>query len=84
MALAMRNLGAGVGGWMVNTKARQLYAQESDPVNIVDEVQWVPGPVWTGPENLTPHWVSNPKLSKPHTASLYRLRYLVNTSRSPG
>jgi len=66
-ALAMRTLGAGVWGrgWKFNAKTRQLYAQESDPVNIVHEAQWDPGPVWRGPENLAPHWVSNPKPSKP-------------------
>jgi len=50
---------------MVNTKTRQLYAQESVPVNTVHEVQWAPGPVWTRPENLAADWVSNRKPSQP-------------------
>ena len=31
-----------------------------DLVPIVQEAGWAPGPVWTGAENLTPHWDSIP------------------------
>jgi len=31
-----------------------LHLQERDPVPIVQEAGWVPGPLWTGAENL-PH-----------------------------
>jgi len=41
----------GVGG--------QLHAPDfipgKDPVLIVQEAGWAPGPVWTGAETLTPH-----------------------------
>jgi len=29
-----------------------LYPREKDPVPIVEEAGWAPGPVWTGAENL--------------------------------
>jgi hypothetical protein len=35
--------------WMVKATPR-----ETDPVPIVEEAGWVPGPVWTGEENLAP------------------------------
>jgi hypothetical protein len=37
---------------MVNSKPRPLYARERDPVPIVKEAGWAPGPVWTAAENL--------------------------------
>jgi hypothetical protein len=33
---------------------RLLYSQERDPVPIVQEAGWAPGPVWTAAENLAP------------------------------
>jgi len=39
-------------GWVVNTTSRPLFPHERDTVPIVDEARWVPGPVWTGVENL--------------------------------
>jgi hypothetical protein len=41
-------------GWVVNATPRPLYPQERDPVSIVQEAGWAPGPVWTGAENLAP------------------------------
>jgi hypothetical protein len=38
---------------MVSTKTLQLYAQESEPVHILHDAQWVTGPVSTDPENLS-------------------------------
>jgi hypothetical protein len=41
-----------------------------DPVSIVQEAGWAPGPVWTGAENLTPTWIRS--LDHPaHSQSLY-------------
>ena len=37
---------------MVNATFRPHYLQEGDPVPIVQEVGWAPGPVWTGAENF--------------------------------
>ena len=34
---------------------RPLFASEKDPVPIVQEAGWAPGPVWTRAENLAPH-----------------------------
>ena len=31
-----------------------------DPVSIVQEAVWAPGPVWTGAENLTPTGIRSP------------------------
>ena len=45
-----------------------------DPVPIVQEAGWAPGPVWTGAENLTPTGIrssDSPTLRQ----SLYRLSY---------
>ena len=35
-------------GWLANAKPRSLYRCETDPVPIVQETGWAPGPVWTG------------------------------------
>ena len=40
-------------GWVVNATPRPLNSG-NDPVPIVQEVGWVPGPVWTGAEYLAP------------------------------
>ena len=61
-------------GWGFSVTPRPLFTPEKDPVPIVQEAGWTPGPVWTGAENLaftgirSPH---RPALSQ----SLYRLRY---------
>jgi len=44
------------------------------PVPIVQEVGWVPGPVWTGAENLAPTGIRSPDRPA-RSQSLYRLRY---------
>jgi hypothetical protein len=33
---------------------RLLFTPGKDPVPIVQEAGWTPGPVWSGAENLTP------------------------------
>jgi len=38
----------------VQRHALSLYPMERDPVPIVQEAGWAPGPVWTGAENLAP------------------------------
>ena len=42
-------------GWVVNATPRSLYFRERDPLPVVQEVGWGPGPVWTGVKNLAPH-----------------------------
>ena len=55
-----------------------LFTPGKDPVPIVQEAGWDPGPVWTGAENLAPpHRDSIPdRPARSH--SLYRLRYPVH------
>ena len=55
-------------GWVVNATPQPLYPRERDPVPIVQEAGWVPGPVWTGMENLAPDPLACSK-------SLYQLHY---------
>jgi hypothetical protein len=39
---------------MVNSTPRPLYPRERDPLPIVQEAGWAPGPVWTAAKNLSP------------------------------
>jgi hypothetical protein len=39
-------------GWVVNATPRPLYPQKREPVPIVQEAGWAPGPVWTDAKNL--------------------------------
>jgi len=39
---------------------RPLFTPEKDPVPIVQEGGWAPGPVWTGAENLAPTGIRSP------------------------
>jgi len=48
-----------------------------DPVPIVQEAGWAPGPVWTGAENLAPTGIRSPDRPA-RSQSLYRLRYGTN------
>jgi len=41
-------------GWGFTVTPRPLFTPGKDPVPIVQETGWVPGPVWTGAENLAP------------------------------
>jgi len=51
---------------------------EKDPVPIVQEAGWAPGPVWTGAENLTPTGIRSPDRPA-RSQSVYRLSYLAHT-----
>jgi len=51
-----------------------------DPVPIVQEAWWDPGPVWTGTENLAPTGIQSPDRPA-RSQSLYHLRYLTHTSQ---
>ena len=60
------------GGWSTPRTGR--FTSGKDPVPIVQEAGWAPGPVWTGTENLAPTGIRSPD----HPArreSLYRLSY---------
>jgi hypothetical protein len=54
---------------------RPLYHRERDPVPIVQEAGWAPGPVWTAAENLAATGMRSPDRPA-RSESLYRLRYL--------
>ena len=49
-----------------------------DPVLIVQEAGWAPGPVWKDAENLAPTGIRSPDRPA-RSQSLYRLRYPVYT-----
>jgi hypothetical protein len=58
-----------------------------DPLPILQEAGWAPGPVWTGAENLVTTGIRSPDLPA-RNASLYRLRYpgphsLISLIRKP-
>jgi len=44
----------------VNATQRPVYPRKRDPVHIVQEAGWVPGPVWTGEENLVATGIRSP------------------------
>ena len=47
-------------GWGVSVMPRPLFTPEKEPVPIVQEAGWAPGPVWTGAENLAPTGIRSP------------------------
>jgi hypothetical protein len=53
---------------------RPLSTPGKDPVSIVQEAGWAPGPVWTGAENLAPTGIRSPDRPA-RSQSLYRLSY---------
>ena len=71
-ALLFFNLGARWGGWSTSRPGR--FTPGKDPVSIVQETGWAPGPVWTGVENLAPTGIRSPD-HPAHSESLYRLRF---------
>jgi len=46
-------------GWGVSVTPRLLFNPRKDPVPIVKETGWAPGPLWTGAENLAPTGISS-------------------------
>jgi hypothetical protein len=61
-------------GWVVNSTIRPLYPPGKDPVPIVYEAGWAPGPVWTCAENLAPTGIRSPDRPT-RSESIYRLSY---------
>jgi len=61
-----------VCGW--STPRPDHFTPGKGPVPIVQEAGWVPGPVWTGAENLAPTGIRSP--DRPSCSkALYRLSY---------
>ena len=73
MALPLQDHGTR-RGWGVSFTPRPLFNPGKDPVPIVQEVGWAPGPVWTGAENLAPTGIRSPDRPA-RSQSLYRLSY---------
>ena len=65
-------------GWGVSVTPRPLFTPGKDPVVIVQEAGWAPGPVWTGAENLAPTGIRSPDRPA-RSQSLYRLSYPAHT-----
>ena len=61
-------------GWGVSVTSRPLFTPGKDPVPIVQEAGWAPGPVWTGAENLASTGIRSPDRPA-HSQSLDRLSY---------
>jgi hypothetical protein len=61
-------------GWGVSVTPRPLSTPEKDPVPIVQEAEWAPGPVWTGAEYLAPTLLRSPD-RQARSQSLHRLSY---------
>jgi hypothetical protein len=47
-------------GWGVSVTPQPLFTPGKEPVPIVQEAGWAPGPVWTGAENLAPTGIRSP------------------------
>ena len=60
-------------GWVVSSTPRPHFTPWKDPLPIVQEAGWAPGPVWTG-GNSRLHRDSIPDRPA-HSQSLYRLSY---------
>jgi hypothetical protein len=63
----------GVGVGVINATRRGLFPTDTDPVPIVNEVVWAPGPVWTVVENPTLTGIRSLDCLA-RVESLYRLR----------
>jgi len=61
-------------GWEASVTPQPLFTPGKDPVPIVQESGWAPGPVWTGAENLASTGIRSPDRPA-HSQSLYRLSY---------
>jgi hypothetical protein len=61
-------------GWGVSVMPWPLFTARRDPVPIVQEAGWAPGPVRTGAENLAPTGIWFPDRPA-RSQSLYRLSY---------
>ena len=68
--------------WGVSLTHRPIFTPGKDPVPIVQEAGWAPGPAWTGEENLASTGIRSP--GRPaRSQSLYRLSYRTH-SRTGG
>jgi len=61
-------------GWRVSITPRPLFTSRKDPVPIVQEAGWAPGPAWAGVKNLAPTGIRSPDRPA-RSQSLDRLSY---------
>ena len=61
---------------MVNASPRSLYTRKRDPVAIVQESGWAPGPVWTGKESLAPTGIRSPDRPARSEASVLQKSFI--------
>jgi hypothetical protein len=73
IALLFFNLGAR-WRWVVNATPRPVYSRDIDPVPILQDTGWSPGPVWTGAENLAPF---------PHILRKQKVLHLMSPPMGP-
>jgi hypothetical protein len=79
IALLFHDLGTR-RGWVVNVTPRPYFTPGKDPVPIVQEPGWAPGPVWTGAENLALAGIWSPDRPA-RSQSLNRLNYPAHPIR---
>jgi hypothetical protein len=72
IALLFHDRGTG-RGWVVSSTPQPHFTPGKDPVPIVQDAGWAPGPVWTGWKSR-PHWDSI-SARPARSQSLYRLSY---------
>jgi len=65
-------------GWVDSSTSRPHFTPGKDPVPILQEAGWAPGPVWTDGK-FHPHRDSIPDRAA-HSQSLYRLSYPAHSS----
>jgi hypothetical protein len=62
--------------WGVSFTPRPLFTPGKDPIHIVQEAGWAPGPVWTGADYLAITGIRSPDRAS-RRQSLYRLRFPI-------
>jgi hypothetical protein len=65
--------------WGVRVTLRPLFTPGKDPVPIVQEAGWAPGPVWTGAENLAPPGF-DPQTVQPVASHVARCKIAINSN----
>src|SRR5215468_8866324 len=79
IVLLFLDLGARRGGWSAPHPGR--FTPGNDPVPIVQEAGWAPGPFWTWAKNLAPTGIRS--MDRPaRSQSLYRLSYPAHPNQS--
>jgi len=67
-------------GWVVSSTPWPYFTPGKDPVSVLQEAGWAPGPVWTGGKSR-PHRDSIPD-SPARSQSLYRHSYPAHTNNT--